>query len=193
MASEISTGSLTLRAGTFQRVTHAEREGAVRKINISYCPVTKWTVIGSGDNKLDGRSFSANEQFTVSITETKLGDPLWAEDTFLPPNPEKIGTLDADSMRVHFYLQPDAFALFWNAAEATHGSTRSMELVLKPDRQSQHILTVTNIGLFEDMPGSPVHPVVAELRVMRERAKSIVVGFSVVLIASILLSIFRQF
>ena len=191
MASEISTGSLTLRAGTFQRVTHAEREGAVRKINISYCPVTKWTVIGSGDNKLDGLSFSANEQFTVSITETKPGDPLWAEDTFLPPNPEKIGTLDADSMRVHCYLQPDVFALFWNAAEATHGSTRSMELVLKPDRQSQHILTVTNIGLFEDMPGSPVHPVVAELRVMREKAKSIVVGFSVVLIAWILLSIFR--
>ena len=192
MASETPTGFLTVTVGAFGRTTRAVRKGAVRAINIANCPVTNWQVISDymSDEKLDGRSFSANEQFTVSITETKPGE---AEDTFLPPNPEKIGTLDADSMRVHCYLQPDVFALFWNAAEATHGSTRSMELVLKPDRQSQHILTVTNIGLFEDMPGSPVHPVVAELRVMREKAKSIVVGFVVVLIAWILLSIFRHF
>ena len=192
MASENPTGFLTVTVGAFGRTTRAVRKGAVRAINIANCPVTNWQVISDymSDDKLDGRSFSANEQFTVSITETKPGE---AEDTFLPPNPEKIGTLDADSMRVHLNLQPDAFALFWNAAEATHGSTRSMELVLKPDRQSQHILTVTNIGLFEDMPGSPVHPVVAELRVMRDKAKSIVVGFVVVLIAWILLSIFRHF
>jgi hypothetical protein len=94
-------------------------------------------------------------------------------------------------MLVVLYLQPDAFDLFWTAAEATHGSTRNMEFVLKPDPPGT--LTVTNIGLFESMPGSSLHPVVAELRVMREKAKSIVVGFSVVLIAWILLTIFRHF
>jgi hypothetical protein len=94
-------------------------------------------------------------------------------------------------MHVNLHLQPNAFALFWTAAETTHGSARNMEFVLKPD--STDTLTVTNIGLFEVMPGSQLHPVVAELRVMRERAKSIVVGFSVVLIAWILLTIFRHF
>ena len=37
-------------------------------------------------------------------TETKPGE---ADEIFLPPNPEKIGTLDANFMRVHCYLQPD--------------------------------------------------------------------------------------
>ncbi len=36
-------------------------------------------------------------------------------------------------MLVVLYLQPDAFDLFWTAAEATHGSTRNMEFVLKPE------------------------------------------------------------
>ena len=143
------------------------------------------------DDKLDGRSFGTDQQLSVSIMEAKPGDPLWTEDSILPPNPEKIGVLSTDRMHATVYVPRDAFAHFWTAAEATDGSTRDMELELKPDVQGT--LTVTDIGLFESMPGSALHPVVVELRVMREKAKSIVVGFAVVLIAWILLSIFRHF
>ena len=47
-----------------------------------------------------------------------------------------------------------------------------MELVLKPDRQSQHMVTVPKIGLFEEAHAEidRVHCcVVAELRVMPRR------------------------
>ena len=174
----------------FERRTHAKREGTVRKINICNCPVSSWSVIGSNDNKLDGHGFYRNEEFSVSMTETKPGDPLWEEDTILPglwgedrvlpANPEKIGTLKANSRDVHFYLQPDAFALFWTAAEATDGATRHVEIEVKPD--TANILTVLSVYLIEDIPAPRLHPVVAELRVIREKAKSIVVGFAVVLI-----------
>ena len=118
MPSKIPTGFLTLRAGTFQRITRAEREGAHRAINISHCPVTRWSVI-SGDmrnNKLDGRSFAADEALLISIMEAKPGDLLWTEI----------------------------------AAEAADGAARHIEIVLKPDRSD--LLTVTNIGLIEEMP-----------------------------------------
>jgi hypothetical protein len=181
-----ATGFLTLRAGTFQRTTRAEREGAHRGINISNCPVTRWDVIGHdiGD-KLDGHSFRADEALMVSIMEAKPGDVLWEED------PEKIGALVTDSMHANVRLPPDAFALFWIAAEAADGATRFIEIVSKPDRPD--VLTVTNIGLFENMPGSPVHPVVAELRVMREKLSRLVTSIAVVLlIVWVLQNIFRH-
>jgi hypothetical protein len=112
-------------------------------------------------------------------------------------DPEKIGVLTVDNM-ANLHVPPDAFAFFWTAAAATDGYTRSMEFVLK--RGHTDTLTVTNVGLFESMPGSPAestHPVVAELRVMREKlsgmTRPIVVGFYVLLIAWVLLTIFRHF
>jgi hypothetical protein len=186
MASKNPTGYLTLRAGTFGRTTHVTKGGATREISISFCPVFHWRVNGGLDNKLNGRSFNSNERFEIAIMEGEPGEVFWPED------PEKIGALNADLMHANIFMPPDAFGHFWAVAEATDGSTRHIELALKADHPDTFKI--------EKMPAPPegntsgrLHPVVAELRVMREKAKSIVVGFAVVLIAWILLTIFRHF
>ena len=183
-------GFLTVTVGAFTRRTYVTREGAYRVIQVSNCPVTHWTVMGSGDGKLDGHSFHTDGLLnTVTIMEVKPGEfgRRFAAD------PEKIGTLNTNYMHADVYVPDDALALFWAAAEATDGSTRSMELILKPDRQDE--LTVTNINLFESMPRSPFHPVVAELRIMREKlfgkTRPIIVAFWIVVAIWVLSKIFR--
>ena len=188
MASEIPTGFLTVRAGTFQRSSRASREGDVRQVSISNCPVTSWSVMGedTDDNKLDGRSFGIDEQLLVYIREMKsLGN------LFEGGHPEKIGGLNTESMLAFAYVPPNSFAHFWMAAEATDGSTRHIDLELGPG--PRNVLSVTNVGLIESMTGS--HPVVAELRVMREklsrRAGPIIVAFWIVVVIWVLFKIFR--
>ncbi len=171
MTSE-NTGFLTVRAGTFQRTTRTTvAAGAFRAVTFSHCPVTQWMVIGTADSdKLDGHSFSKGEKLQLlTVYEKRWDDPLWKED------PEKIGAIGRDDMFANVYVPPEAFADFWNAAEAQLGSIHSVELALKPG--SPVSLSVTNIGLFEAMPSPPVsvtgdrlapmHPVVAELQTMR--------------------------
>jgi hypothetical protein len=117
MASEFPTGFLTLRAGTFQRVSRATREGDVRAINISNCAVDGWSVhsIEMGDNKLNGRSFAADEQLLVCIMEAKPGGLLWEED------PEKIGALSADSMHANLFCRPTHSLTFGRRPEPRMG------------------------------------------------------------------------
>jgi hypothetical protein len=77
---------------------------------------------------------------------------------------------------------------------------RNIEIVLKPDHPDT--LSVTNVGLIESMPVSPVdppsgrlHPVVAELRIMRDQlgglTKSLVIAFYIFIALWVLLQIFR--
>jgi hypothetical protein len=120
MISEIPTGSLTLRAGTFGRTLRATIKGTVRVINISGCPVIGWYSELQGDTIRD-------QQIDLSITETKPGDPLWGEDKLLKPDPEKIGAFSRDDMHINIYLPPEAFRHFWTAAE-TDRLTRHIEI-----------------------------------------------------------------
>ena len=132
MASEIPTGSLTLQAGTFRRITRATHEGSFRAISISNCSVTHWVVSSDDETRaraltpqdildhgrLGGRIFRADDRMLVTIKEGKL---LWKDD------PEKIGTLtinmaNATNM-VDAFVLPDTFALFWIAAGAADGAS----------------------------------------------------------------------
>jgi hypothetical protein len=202
MASGDSTGFLTLRVGGFQRTTRATAEGGRRVVNISDCPVTQWYVISDKDDdkKLAGQSFAKEDQLLVSVVEAKPGEPRWGE------NPEKIGAAGGDS--ANLYLPLDAFSSFWDAAEAVDGATRHIELVLKSD--GSNVLCVTNVGLIESMPAPPrtppekdfsslplprVHPVVAEIRTMREQlgglSRSLLVWVYVALAAWLAVSLFH--
>ena len=98
------------------------------------------------------------------IAEGKPNELLWEE-------PEKIGVCDTEHMHANIFLHPDAFTDFWAAAGSTSGATRSIELALKAEdvAPSANILSVTNIGLFESIPTSMDHPVVAELRGMQQK------------------------
>lgn len=192
MSSE-TTGFLTLRAGTFQRVSRTTRERVVRAVSISDCPVTNWYVIGDhpDDKELDGHRFNADDQLLISVVETKQGEPLWAEDA------EKIGVVSSDHASLH--LPPLTFAHFWTAGEATNGATHYIEIVLKAGPSKS--LSVTNVGLIESMPapdhpsGGRIHPVVAEIRTMRGQfaavTKSILVGIYILGATWILVTIFR--
>ena len=69
--------TLTLRAGTFQRISRATHEGSVRAVHVSSCPVTRWSVLSNkDDDKLGGRSFGTDEKVMVCVTETKPGKSL---------------------------------------------------------------------------------------------------------------------
>jgi hypothetical protein len=98
-------------------------------------------------------------------------------------------------MLVNFSVPSDVFAYFWMATEATHGSPSSFEIELKPG--GDDYLNVTNVGLSESMSPSPpgLHPVVAELRDMREQlkglARQVLIGFWVVAAILVLLKMFR--
>jgi len=155
MVSESPTGFLTFPAGTFQRTMRATREGAVRAINIFNCQVTHWMVMSDHmrDDKLDGHSFRVDEPLDVSISEAKPDQSLRKEDaanarlqqspgdtwlaSLCPEDsepPEKIGALST-GYGMHAKLPPDAFTHFWAGAEATDGSTRHIEIQLKPGGQ----------------------------------------------------------
>jgi len=175
MPSEIATGFLKLRAGTFLRSVRATIDGTTRVVQISECPVI-WSQNGElvGDNL-------RNEQVELRITEdkkTKWGEPLWKEI------PEKIGALKRDDMDINVYLPPEAFGHFWTAAEVTDGSICNIEVDFRADYPD--ILSVTEVRLIEEMPspsvsipandrpGIPlgrIHPVVAELRTVGEQLR----------------------
>jgi quinolinate synthase len=163
LASGNPTGLLTLQASTFGRTTRATAEGARRIIN-TYCSVTEWNLIDVSDKKLGKRSFRKGKMLQLWIAEGKPNESLWEE-------PEKIGVFDTEHMHANIFLHPDAFTHFWAAAGSTSGATRSIELALKAKdvAPSANILSVTNIGLFESIPTSMDHPVVAELRGMQQK------------------------
>ena len=179
-----SESFLTLKAGSFQCVSRATIKGATRHINISDCPVDRWS-------DLKGDTISSSDEVDLSIYEMTPGEPLWKED------PEKIGAFSKDSMHINVHLPREAFHHFWTAAEATYDAPPYIEIVLKPgDPKFPQTLSVTNVGLIEAMP-SKMHPVVAELRIMGETLsgliRSLVIWVYIGLAVWILLSIFRWF
>src|SRR5262245_12545755 len=141
------TGFLTLGAGSFQRTTRATATGTARVVSISNCPVTRWHVMdfdNIDNDTLDGQSFSAGDELTISIMESKPDELLWKE----------LGTLVTEQMHANLFVPSDAFAHFWTAAEATNGATYNIEIVLQ--RGPRDTLNAVSVGLSETIPSFPV-------------------------------------
>jgi hypothetical protein len=86
--------------------------------------------------------------------------------------PEKIGAFDTSDFRVDLNLLPQAFSEVWAAAVATTGAERFIRFDFKENHPG--ILTVTEASLSEFMSSPIVHPVVAELHIMRDTLKGAV-------------------
>jgi hypothetical protein len=98
-------------------------------------------------DKLAGQSFAPGEHLQVYVLEAKSGQPRWKE------NPKKIGAVASEHTYANLVLSSDAFASFWEAAEATDGARRSIEIQLVADGST--VLCATNVGFFEQMPAAP--------------------------------------
>ena len=197
MNSEITAGALTIYLGKFERHTWATADGTGREIRIDNCSIR-----GSTD---DG-------EVTYDCRITEL---MSRPETF---DPKGIGAINKDLMLIYLGLLPDTFERFWIAAEAADNTLRWMDLDTKPGKVKSSEI-ITKATLIETMP-SPmnlgpelgartgiyipgrVHPVVAELRIMREKLYGrdglwMLIAFVVIVAANfivdLLRSIFRSF
>jgi hypothetical protein len=173
MASKIPTGFLTLRAGKLNRFTRVMSTGSVREVTLSNCRIIRW------DSDLEGDIKRPNEQITFSVQEIERGEPRREEE------PEKIGAFSRDEeLFITSFLPPEAFAQFWTAIDAPHGTTHDIHVTYKAlpprvtnigssIRLTDHTASVTQLDFCETIPASSVHPVVGELRSMREQLKSL--------------------
>lgn len=188
MTSDISIGSVTdspmgtlnVRLGTFERHVSASAEGTRRALRIEDCTVIAgWIGCDIHDVPLEIWSW-----------EAEPSDPLAADDA------TNIGTLNTARMHVNIGLPPAAFEQFWAASVATDGATRNVHIELESQESDKAILAVSMVTLIEIMPkdtddaaGEPlgavpsrIHPVVVELRIMREKLM-IVMRWMVIAIA----------
>lgn len=181
---------LTAKVGAMHRTSRTTHSGTVRAVHMSGCPVTRWTTWETHDVR-DNLKEAADQTVDVSVVEIKPGEPRWPED------PEKIGAFSTASMHINLYLPPHTFTHFWNAADAANDSSRHIDIVLKSNERDprSHVLSVTNAGLLESMPASTLHPVVAELRSVRDSftalTKSILVWLYVFGAIWVAVTIFR--
>jgi len=173
--SDALEGFLTARTGTFQRTTRTTSQNTFRVVDISECPLTHWTT-WEHDGVRNNLKESPGATINVSVRGAQPGIGRWKED------PEKIGAFVVEQMLIYLYLPPATFDHFWKAAEARDAALRQIDIVLKVDPKNSNaskILSVTNAGLIESLPTMPVHPVVSELRTIRDR----VIGIAVIGIA----------
>jgi hypothetical protein len=159
---------LSLRAGTFQRVSVSTVGRATRQVSISECPVVRWI----SDLKDDKQT---NEKFSLSIREMMPGETLWAE------KPDKIGAFSSDRLHVTANLHLSPFQHFWSAAEAKYAWPPSIEIALKKEDDTNY-LYVTNVRLVEDMT-SKMDPVAAEINGMEGRLKTLFITLVYTLVA----------
>jgi hypothetical protein len=107
----------------------------------------------------------------------KEGDQvtLWIEET--PQTQAAIGSLTTDEehreqlvREIQLTLPHAAFTDFWNAASSTDSAPRNVTLKMEDAMME---LAITDVVLLE---GTPVHPVVAELRFMWRLLRLFLIG-----------------
>jgi hypothetical protein len=119
----------------------------------------------------NGRTVRRTIRFNGPILSSDLGGmkegdqvTLWIEET---PQTQVIGSITTDeehrerlAPEIQLTLSHAAFTDFWNAASSTDSALRNV--TLKIDDAIME-LVITDVVLLE---GTPIHPVVAELRFM---------------------------
>jgi hypothetical protein len=100
---------------------------------------------------------------------------LWIEET--PQTQAAIGSLTTDeehreqlAPEIQLTLPHAAFTDFWNAASSTDSALRNVTLKIE-DAMTE--LAITDVVLLE---GTPIHPVVAELRFMWRPLRLFLIG-----------------
>jgi len=86
---------------------------------------------------------------------------------------------------IQLTLPPGAFTDFWNAASSTDSALRNVTLKIEDAMME---FTITDVVLLE---GTPVHPVVAELRFMWRPLRLLLVGLFAVAGVFVALEIVR--
>jgi hypothetical protein len=118
----------------------------------------------------DGRTVRRTIRFNGPILSSDLeamkeGDQvtLWIEET--PQTQVAIGSITTDEQHreqlapeIHLTLPHAAFTDFWNAASSSDSAVRNVTLKIEDAVME---LAITDVVLLE---GTPIHPVVAELR-----------------------------
>jgi len=115
---------------------------------------------------------------------------LWFEET--AQTHVAIGSIKADEQNkehlareIQLTLPPAAFADFWNAASSTDSGVRN--ITLKIDDAMMEF-TITDLILLE---GTPIHPVVSELRLMWRPLRLFLIGLFATAAAFVVLEIVK--
>jgi hypothetical protein len=161
--------TLTVRVAACERQTTAEAKRfaetdaltAGRKIRLSECPVLSTNLKGEGQ-------LTRGDEVEILIYEFESDQQV-------------IGSFDSLAF-LELSLPPAAFAEFWSGCAAADGVARNVNIYFKSD--GTDYFRITRVDLVEYMagavdynpkghapgylPGRP-HPVVAELRDMRQR------------------------
>jgi hypothetical protein len=130
----------------------------------------------------NGRAVRRTIRFNGPILSSDLeamkgGDrvTLWIEET--PQTQVAIGSITADeehreqlAPEIQLTLPHAAFTAFWNAASSTDSALRNVTLKIEDAMME---LAITDVILLE---GTPIHPVVAELRVMWRPLRLFLIG-----------------
>ena len=107
----------------------------------------------------------------------KEGDQvtLWIEET--PQTQVAIGSITTDeehreqlALEIQLTLPQAAFTDFWNAASSTDSAPRNVTLKID---DAMIELVITDVVLLE---GTPIHPVVAEMRFMWRPLRLFLIG-----------------
>jgi hypothetical protein len=191
--SDSPMGSLNVRLGTFERHVTASAEGTRRALRIDDCTVIAGWI---------GRDIH-DAPLEIWTWEAVPDDPP------VPDDATSIGTLNTSRMHANIGLPPGAFAQLWAAAAATDGATRNIHIELESEDADKAILAVTMVTLVEAMPtdgaaGQPgrsvpprIHPVVVELRIMREKMMVVmrwmVIAIALVVTVNAVIGVLRSF
>jgi hypothetical protein len=130
----------------------------------------------------NGRTVRRTVRINGPILSSDLGGmkdgdqvTLWIEET--PQTQVAIGSITTDSEHserlapeIQLTLPHAAFTDFWNAASSTDSALRNITLKID-DAMTE--LTITDVVLLE---GTPIHPVVAEMRFMWRPLRLFLIG-----------------
>ena len=130
----------------------------------------------------DGRTVRRTVRFSGPILSSDLqtmkeGDQvtLWIEE--MPQTQVAIGSITTDedhseqlASEIQLTLPHAAFTDFWNAASSTDSALRNVTLKIEDAMME---LAITGVLLLE---GTPIHPVVAELRSMWRPLRLFLIG-----------------
>ena len=129
----------------------------------------------------DGRTVRRIIRFNGPILSSDLGGmkegdqvTLWIEET--PQTQVAIGSITPDeehrelAREIQLTLPHAAFTDFWNAASSTDSALRNVTLKIDDAMME---LVITDVVLLE---GTPIHPVVAEMRFMWRPLRLFLIG-----------------
>ena len=130
----------------------------------------------------NGRTVRRTIRFNGPILSSDLGGmkegdqvTLWIEET--PQTQVAIGSITTDeehrerlASEIQLTLPHAAFTDFWNAASSTDSALRNVTLKIDDAMME---LVITDVVLLE---GTPIHPVIAEMRFMWRPLRRFLIG-----------------